>query len=174
MTLILKQLFNLLKLLNSDTGENQLAAGIACGLVLGMAPAFSLQTVFVIIILFFFRVQIGAALSSAFFFSIIAWTFDSLFDQVGQSILEESSLKALFTTLYNLPIVPFTRFYNSVVMGAMVVTLVAFIPVFFGSKVMISKYRQVVVERFKQTKFFKAIAATRFYKWYAKYDELYG
>ena len=39
MTLLLKQLFAFLKVLNSDTGENQVAAGIACGLILGFAPA---------------------------------------------------------------------------------------------------------------------------------------
>ena len=41
MTLILKQMFSLLKLLNSETGTNQIAAGVALGFIMGMAPAFS-------------------------------------------------------------------------------------------------------------------------------------
>ena len=53
MTLILKQIFALFKVLNSDKGENQIAAGIACGLILGFAPGFSPQTLLVIFILFF-------------------------------------------------------------------------------------------------------------------------
>ncbi len=174
MTILLKQLFNLFKLLNSDKGENQLAAGVACGLILGFAPSFSLQTVLVVIILFFGRIQIGAALSSAFFFSIVAWVLDPVFDSVGQVALEMESLKGLYTTMYNLPIVPFTKFYNSVVMGALIISLIAFPIIFFISKSMIVKYRNTVVKKFQETKFFKALKATSFYKWYAKYDELYG
>ena len=174
MTLLLKQLFNLFKLLNSDTGENQLAAGVACGLILGFAPGFSLQTVLVIIILFFFRIQIGAALSCAFFFSIMAWVLDPVFNQVGQTVLEMSFLKGLFTTMYNLPIVPFTKFYNSVAMGALVISIILFPVIFVLSKLMIVKYRNTVIKKFEQTKFYKGLKATKFYKWYAKYDELYG
>src|SRR5690606_10242754 len=114
MTLILKQLFSLLKLLNSDTGENQLAAGIACGLILGFAPVFSLQTLLVFVMLFFLRIQMGAAFASAFLFALIAYVFDPFFDVIGGAILEVGALKGIFTVLYNMPIVPFTKFYNSV------------------------------------------------------------
>jgi uncharacterized protein (TIGR03546 family) len=174
MTLLLKQLFNLFKLLNSDKGENQLAAGVACGLILGFAPGFSLQTVLIIVVLFFARIQIGAALSCGFFFSIIAWVLDPVFDQVGQVALEMESFKGLYTTMYNLPIVPFTKFYNSVAMGALIISVIAFPIVFFISKMMIVKYRNTVIKKFEQTKFFKALKATSFYKWYVKYEELYG
>lgn len=174
MTLILKQIFAFLKVLNSDTGENQIAAGIACGLILGFAPALSLQTLLVFIIIFLFRIQAGAAFSSAFFFAIIAWAFDPVFDSIGGAVLEMNALKGLFTTLYNMPIIPFTKFYNSIVMGAGVVSIALFPVVFFISKILVVKYRKSVVERFKETKFFKALKATSFYKWYAKYDQFYG
>lgn len=174
MTLVLKQIFGLLKLLNSDTGENQLAAGIACGLVLGFAPALSLQTILIFILLFFFRIQIGAAFTSAFFFAIVAYIFDPLFDVFGQFVLELGFLKGLFTALYNLPILPFTRFYNSVVMGAGIVSILLAPFVYIFAKKMIIKYRVTIVARFQATKFWKAVKATGFYKWYVKYDELYG
>lgn len=174
MTVMLKQVFALLKLLNSDTGENQLAAGIACGLILGFAPALSLQTILVFILLFFFRIQIAAAFASAFMFAIIAYVFDPIFHQIGSLVLEMESLKGLFTNLYNLPIVPFTKFYNSVVMGAGIVSILLFPLVFILAKVLIIKYRSTIVKRFEQTKFWKAVKATSFYKWYAKYEELYG
>lgn len=174
MTLILKQIFGLLKVLNSDTGENQIAAGVACGLILGFAPALSLQTLLVFIIIFIFRVQAGAAFTSAFFFAMVAYIFDPMFDQVGQVILEMKSLKPLYTTMYNMPIVPFTKFYNSVVMGAGVVAIAMFPVIFILTKILVKKYRLKVVAKFEKTKFWKAIKATSFYKWYAKYDQLYG
>lgn len=174
MTLILKQIFSLLKVLNSDTGENQIAAGLACGLILGFAPAFSLQTVIVIIMLFFFRIQVAAAFASAFFFAFIGFLLDPVFDSIGKSVLEMQGLKELFTAMYNMPIIPFTKFYNSIVMGAMVVSFALFPFMFFLTKKLVIKYRLTVVAKLEKTKFWKAVKATSFYKWYAKYDQLYG
>lgn len=174
MVVLLKQIFALLKVLNSDTGENQVAAGIACGLVLGFAPLLSLQTILVITILFFLRVQVGAALTSSFFFALVAWVFDPAFDRVGRKVLEMDELRELFTTMYNLPIVPFTKFYNSVVMGAGVTSLILMPFVFFLSRLAIVKYRKKVLSKLENTKLWKAVKATSLYKWYAKYNELYG
>ena len=174
MTLILKQIFGLLKVLNSDTGENQISAGVACGLIMGFSPALSLQTLLVFIIIFLFRVQAGAAFASAFFFAMVAYVFDPVFDNVGQVILEMNSLEPTFKTLYNMPIVPFTKFYNSVVMGAGVVAIAMSPIIFVLTKVFVKKYRATVVAKFQETKFWKGVKATGFYKWYAKYDSLYG
>ena len=117
MTLILKQLFGLLKLINSDTGHIQISMGLTAGFILGMTPAFSIQTILIWLTVIFFRIQIGAALISAFFFSFIAYLLDPIFHWVGSMVLESSALFGLLTSLYNLPLVPLTRFNNSVVMG---------------------------------------------------------
>jgi uncharacterized protein (TIGR03546 family) len=174
MTLILKQIFGFLKILNSDTGENQVAAGIACGLILGFAPALSLQTFLVFFLIFFLRIQAGAAFMSAFFFAMVGFLLDPVFDVIGGSVLEIEALSGLYTTMFNMPIIPFTKFYNSVVMGAGVVSIAMFPIVFFIGKKFIYKYRVVVLTRLKETKFWKAVKATAFYKWYAKYDQYYG
>lgn len=174
MTLLFRQLFNFLKMLNSETGHNQIAAGIACGFVLGMTPALSLQTLLVFLVVFFFRVQFGAAMIAAFFFKFIAFLLDPAFHAVGSSVLEMPALQGLFTSLYNMPIVPLTRFNNTIVMGSGVVTILAFPFVFLVSRAMILKYRATVLARFQQTKFWKAVKATSLYEWYYKYDKLYG
>jgi uncharacterized protein (TIGR03546 family) len=174
MTLLLKQLFGMLKLLNSETGQNQIAAGIAAGFILGMTPAFSLQTLLVFLCLFVFRIQMGAAFLAAFFFSFAGWLLDPVFHSVGSTVLTMDSLEPIFTTLYNMPIVPLTRFNNSIVMGSAVVTIILSPFVFFLSRSLIMKYRATVVARFRQTKFWKAMQATSLYKWYATYEKLYG
>ncbi len=174
MTLLLKQLFGFLKLLNSETGSHQIAWGISLGFVLGMTPVLSLQTFLVILILLFFRVQIGAALIAAFFFKFVAYLFDPFFHSIGSSVLTMDSLQPLFTTLYNMPIIPFTRFNNSIVMGSGVLAFLLTPVIFFLSLWAIKKYREKVYEKFKQTKFFKALKATALYNWYVKYDEFYG
>lgn len=174
MSLLLKQFFQFLKLLNSDTGTFQIAAGISAGFVLGMTPAFSLQTVLVFICIFLFRIQIGAAFLAAFFFKFIAYLLDPAFDAVGYWVLNLPSLQHFFTILYNMPIVPFTRFNNTIVMGSGVLSILLYPIVFFVSLYMVEQYRVQIYEKFKQTKFWKLIQATSLYKWYYKYDQFYG
>lgn len=171
MGLILKQLFSFIKLLNSDTGNISLALGMTCGFILGMTPVLSLHSLLVFLILFFFRIQIGAALVTAFFFKFVAYLLDPIFHTVGSAVLEMDSLRGFFTTLYNMPIIPFTRFNNSIVMGSAVVTFTLSPLVFLASQYFIVKYRELVVARFKSTRFWKALEATKFYQWYYKYDQ---
>lgn len=174
MTLILKQFYGLLKMLNSETGQNQIAAGIAAGFILGMTPAFSLQTVIVFLCLFIFRIQIGMAFLAAFFFKFVAWILDPAFDAVGSAVLQMDALQGLFTTLYNMPIVPLTRFNNSIVMGSAVITIILAPFVFFTARKAILKYRETVVARFKETKAWKLMKATSLYNWYCTYDKHFG
>lgn len=173
MTILLKQIFGLLKLLNSDKGTNQIAAGFAVGFILGMSPFLSLQGLLVFILMLFFRIQLGAAFLSAFFFSFIAWVFDPVFHSLGGALLSSESLKSLWTLLYTAPVIPFTRFNNSVILGAGVFAILLSPLIFFGSKILIEKYREKVVEKFKDTKFWKVVKSTALFKWYASYDKLY-
>jgi uncharacterized protein (TIGR03546 family) len=174
MTLIFKQLFGFLKLLNSETGHNQIAAGIAAGFILGMTPMLSLQSFLVFLCIFFFRIQAGAAFLAAFFFAFFGWLLDPLFHAVGVQILEMRALEGLFTTMYNVPLLPLTRFNNTIVMGSGVVALALSPVIFFVSRSLVLKYRMTVVARIKETKFWKALQATSLYKWYYTYDNLYG
>lgn len=174
MSLLLKQFFGLLKLLNSETGHNQIAAGIAMGFILGMSPMLSLQAMLVFICLFLFRIQIGAAFLAAFFFKFIAWILDPIFDEFGRAVLSSESLSSLWTALYNMPIVPLTRFNNSIVMGSGIVAILLFPVIFFVSRSLILKYRETVVARFKETKVWKAVKATSLYQWYYSYEKYLG
>ena len=174
MTLLLKQLFAFFKMLNSETGTNQLSWGLALGFVLGFSPLFSLQGILVILICLFFRVQMGAAFLAGSFFTFIAFLVDPLADQMGRWILEQEGLRSYFVQLANMPIIPWTRFNNSLVMGSGAIGFVLSIPAFFLFRYLIVQYREKVVAKFKKSKFWKALSATSFYKWYVKYEELYG
>ncbi len=173
MTLLLKQIFAFIKMLNSETGHNQLAAGIAAGFILGMTPMMSLQSLLVFICIFFFRIQMGAAFLAAFFFAFVAWLLDPVFHSVGSAVLEADSLQSLFTVMYNMPLVPLTRFNNSIVMGSAVVTIALSPVVYLVSLTLIKKYRSTVLVWLKETKLWKALKATAIYNWYYSYDKLY-
>lgn len=174
MTLLLKQFFGFLKLLNSETGSNQIASGIALGFILGFSPILSLQGLAVILIMLFFRVQIGAAFISAFFFAFVAYLLDPVCNSLGQSVLEIEALKPLFTELYNMPLVPLTKFYNSLVMGSGILGFLLSPVIFLIAKIGVHKYRQTILAKFQDTKFWKLVKATSLYQWYAKYDAIAG
>lgn len=161
-------------MLNSDTGTNQLAAGLALGLVMGFSPFLSIQTFFFFLLVFIFRIQMGAAFLSAFFFKFAAFLLDPVTDIVGRKVLETEGLRPLFVSMYNMPLVPLTRFNNSIVMGSAVLGFALAIPAFFIFKSLVIKYRLTVVARFKQTKIWKAWTGTTLFKWYTTYDNLYG
>jgi uncharacterized protein (TIGR03546 family) len=174
MTLLLKQLFNFIRILNSETGTQQIAWGLSFGLVLGFSPFLSLQTFLVLLICIFFRVQMGAAFLSGFFFSFLAASMDPWADSLGRWILEKPEWRGVFVQLYNMPLVPLTRFNNSIVMGSGALGFLASVPAFFVFTFLIKKYRKEVLMRFQESRFWKFVKATSFYKWYAKYEELYG
>ena len=76
--------------------------------------------------------------------------------------------------MYNLPVLPLTRFYNSITMGAGVVSLALAPLVFLGSKRLILIYRATVVARFKNSNWWKLWAGTSLFKWYANYAKHFG
>lgn len=174
MTILIKQLLNLIKMLHSENGTVQIAWGLTLGAFLGFSPFFSLQTFLVLFILFFFRVQFGAAFLSAFVFKFVAFLIDPWANSLGQWALEQESLRPLWTTLYNIPIVPYTRFNNSIVMGSFLVALILSPFLYFMFIILVKKYRTTVALRFEHSKAFKAVKGSKFYLWYTKYNDLYG
>lgn len=174
MSILAKQLISLIRLLHSETGQNQIAAGLAFGIFLGFAPFLSIQTLLVLFIVFIFRVQLGAAFLAAFFFKFIAFLLDPVADKLGRIALESEAFKDIWTTMYNKPFLPMTRFNNSVVMGSFIISLILCPILFFVFKSLIIKYRSTVVLKIENTKAWKAFKATKFYFWYVKYNDLYG
>lgn len=174
MTLLLKQVFAFFKMLNSETGTNQLAWGLSFGLILGFSPFLSVQTFLVFLLVFFFRIQLGAAFLSAFFFKLVAYLLDPIADHLGRTVLETPGLRPLFIQMYNMPLVPLTRFNNSIVMGSAVMGFLLALPMFFIFRVLIVKYRATVVARFKETKIWKLWMGTTIYKWYTSYQSMFG
>lgn len=172
MVMALKQFLSLVRLLHSETGTRSISAGIAAGWVLGLSPGFSLQSILIWICILCFRIQAGAAGISALVFALIAWFFDPIFDSVGTAILSAEALRPLWTTLYHAPIIPLTKFNDSVVMGSGVVALVLSPAIYWLATRLVTQYRVRVVAYLSTTKFWKWFSATRFVQWYLSYEQL--
>ena len=173
MDIFTRNIFNLFRVLHSETGSHQLASGICAGMILGLTPFFSLQSLLVFIAIIFFRVQFGAAMVATFFFSLIAFVLDPLFNSVGHFFLESETLFPLWTSLYNIPFLPLTRFNHTIVLGSGIIAVILIPLVYWLSLNLIKRYRLVVVSRFKASGFFKVVKGSKIYGAYQKWHNLY-
>ena len=141
-------------LLAQDT-PRQLALGLAMGMVLGLVPKGNLTAVVLGLIVFGSRVNLGMASVSALVFSLLAMGFEPLTGMIGEKLLMGDALQGTWTYLYNLPVVPWTAFNNTVVLGSLVLGLCLFYPVYRVSLFAFEKYQPWIkakLERYRVTK----------------------
>lgn len=174
MAIFIQQILKVLRLLHSPNGHRHLAISLTFGLFLGLSPFLSLQTLLVLFVIFILNINFALAFTSAFFFKFVAYLLDPAADLLGRWALELEPLRPLWTKLYNMPIVPYTRFNNSIAMGSFIVALLL-APIFYWFfKKMIQQYRLQIAARLEKTTWFKAIQKTKYYDYYQKYNDYFG
>lgn len=172
---MVRYIVKLIRVMHSDTDPRQISLGFSLGMILGLTPLSSPHNVFVLLAILFFRVNISAAILSFGVFSLLAFLLDPLFNLIGLSVLTQVDiLQGLWTSLYNTPLFPYTRFNNSVVMGSLLFSLVAFYPVYWGGRIIVVKYRETFMDRFNRWKITQLFRASSLYKWYARYSAMKG
>ena len=170
---MIQPIISLIGMMHSETDPRQISLGFALGMVPGLTPLTSPHNLLVLLVILFFRVNIGAAMLSWAVFSILAFALDPLFHRFGLFLLTDvGALQGLWTALYNAPLVPYTNFNNSVLMGSLIFSLLAFYPVYWGGQVMVVKYRETVMERLNRLKIVHVFRASSLYKWYSRYSKL--
>jgi len=168
-----QQILGLIRVIHSDTDPRQISLGFALGMIPGFTPLISPHNLVVLLAILFIRVNIGAAMLSWGVFTIWAFALDPLFNQIGLLLLTKVGfLQGLWTALYNAPLVPYTCFNNSVVMGSLIFSLLAFYPVYRGGRWMVVKYRETLMERFNRLKIVQVFKASDVYKWYSRYSKV--
>jgi uncharacterized protein (TIGR03546 family) len=108
---------------------------------LGLVPKGNLFAVIFLLFFFLFNVNKGMALISAALFTPVGYLIDGPAHDIGSALLLSPALAGLWTWLYNLPVVPWTKFNNTVVLGNLVVGLVLFAPLYIGFKRFVFYYR---------------------------------
>jgi len=164
--LFLKFIRQLIGTLNSDGTPRQVAAGIALGAVFGLTPLVNLHN----LALFGLALILNLSMSGVFLgwavFIPVGFALDPLFDAVGKALLGSDALRPLWTSLYNMPVVPFTNFNNSVVLGSFVFWLVTCVPFYFLWKWLVARYREQVYERLRKWRVFQLLTASKLYTTY--------
>ncbi len=163
----------ILKILRSNESPNQIAGGFILGMMMGMAPFWSLFGVFLVFILIIFNLNIASALLAYAVFSMVIYLADPLIHQLGYWLLADVQwLKPLWTYLYHAPFVPYTSFNNTVYLGSIVVSLLLAVPVFIAVKKFVANYREKYEERVKNWKWIKWIKASKVYELYERISAL--
>lgn len=162
-------IFKLIKTLHSGEEPHHMAAGFALGSIIGLTPFLSLHNLFVFIIILTLNVSISAAFFGIFFFGCFSYMFDAQFHDLGYFLLVKVEfLKPIWTYLYNIPIAPLSRFYNTVVLGSLMVSLITLFPVYWGFKQVVKCYRANFAAKVDQLKIMKIIQGNNLYQIYQK------
>jgi uncharacterized protein (TIGR03546 family) len=163
---IIKLIQSLLGALHSEGTPGQLAAGIVLGSFLGLTPIFNIHNAVIFAALVLLNVSFAGGMLGWAVFVPFGFLLDPLFDWIGHSVLLAPSLKGLWTSLYNTPIVPLTNFNNTVVLGSFVFAVLFAVPLFFVTRYAVARYRVTVGERVRQSRFYRAVTASKVYNVY--------
>jgi uncharacterized protein (TIGR03546 family) len=155
----LKLLKQIIVIFQTDISPNQVAWGFALGAILGLVPNMFMKLVLFIVIMMF-RVNVSAAFLAWAVYEILSFALDPLFDVIGYQILSIGSLNAFYTWLYNLPVVPFTKFNNTVVMGSLITGIILIIPNMIIAKKLLVYYRTHLRDKVSKWKIVKILTAT--------------
>src|SRR5690242_8850030 len=156
MLTLLKLIQSIIKTLHSDGTPGQVAAGIALGSALGLTPLVNVHNLVVFSLIVLLNVSFGGGMLGWALFVPLGFIFDPVFDRVGAALLGTPSLRPLWTSLYNTPLV----------LGSVVSWLVLAVPIFSAAPYGLARYRAPTGERVRQSRFYKAVTASQVYNWY--------
>jgi uncharacterized protein (TIGR03546 family) len=159
---MIQAIAKLIVALNGNIKKSQLAAGFAWGILLALVPLGNFFWIVLFVVSFFFKHNHASKVLLMTVLKLFSPLIAPLIDLLGWEILHINALQPLFTTLYNMPFVPFTRFYNTLVAGGLAGGIILWLPVFFLFMALIPLYRNAVVPKIKKIKIFTVIAKTPF------------
>ncbi|MDR3113845.1 MAG: TIGR03546 family protein [Endomicrobium sp.] len=142
----IKLLRDVLKILNTDASPTSLAFGAVFGVFMGLMPGI-VPKCLIFLFIMVLRVNISSAFASAALFSIAGFALDPISDKVGYFILNIDFLLPFYTYLYNLPLLPFTNFYNTIAAGNFVFSIALSVPVYFAAIKIIDYYRTHLMKK---------------------------
>jgi uncharacterized protein (TIGR03546 family) len=169
----LEILVKLVKILRSAASPNQIAMGFVFGMIIGLTPFWSFHNLILIVLLVILNINIASAIFSFIIFTAIAYLIDPLFHSFGFVLLVDmEGLKDFWTWLVHLPILAWSRYNNTVVIGSLVCALIAALPVYFLIKTGVISYRENIDAKMQKWKIVQAVKSSKIYLFYEKIKKL--
>ena len=148
----------LIAALNTNTKPRQISGAIAFALLLALIPKGNLLWIILFAITFFLKINQAIELMFLAIFSLFIWLLDPLLHVIGEAILKTPFLyDNIFTHLYNIPLLFFTKFNHTVVMGGLIVGILLFAPIYLLSNLLVKLYREKLREKIANIRFIKAL-----------------
>jgi len=134
-------LVKFLKLLNSEQAPHQLSLGLAFAMIVGLTPTLSLHNLLVLFLLLTLRANLSTFVLGWALFSLLGLLLDPLFHAIGLQLLSQPELEPMWTTMYNSSFWRLSQFNNTILLGSLLFSVLAFLPVFFLFNRLIRLYR---------------------------------
>ena len=142
-----------LRELNSSSSDKFISLAIALGLIYGFLPSSNLFSFIILIIMLIIRIPFGLFLASSAIFKTIGYFLDTIFDKTGYLVL--TSFTPFWEFVYNLPLMRWSGFNNTVVMGSLVWGIIIAIFLYIILNELIRVYREKVFSFLKKYKLLK-------------------
>lgn len=155
---MLKALVKFFKALNKNSNPREIANAICCGMILGFMPKNNALWYIIAVFCFFLRIQKSSYIIFAFLFSLLAPVLDPWFDIFGYAVLNIKFMQPAFVALMKIPLFGYTRFYNSIVMGSLLTSLILYFPIFQLAKFLVQLWRTNLVPFVRKTKLVKVVS----------------
>ena len=165
-------LAKLLKALNSDRAPGQISSAFVFAMFMGFTPTLGLHSIILLLLVLVLRVHLASFIVAWGLFSGAAYLLDPVFNDIGSSLLTRIEWQAFWADLYQSTAWRLTRFNNTTLIGSLVFSLIAALPLFFLSNWLINKYRQRFLVWINKSKVMQVIKASRFYQLIAKANEV--
>ncbi len=124
-----------------DYSVDQMAAGFALGAALGLTPVLSVHNLLFLAAPVVLRLSITTFLLGWIAAIPVGFLLDPVFHGLGSALLSSEFLTPLWTQAFNAPLLPLTRFNNTVTLGSLVFWAAASIPLFLLGRRGVATYR---------------------------------
>lgn len=168
---MLSMLAKLLRALNSESAPGQIALAFSLAFMVAMTPTFSLHNALILLLALILRINFSAFLLGFAAFSLLAWFTDPYAARLGEGLLTNPGLQDLWTAMYQSDFWRMTAFNHTLVLGGLVISLLAFVPLFILCRVLINLYRERVLVWVNKLKIAQMLKASKFYRLYKSFAE---
>jgi uncharacterized protein (TIGR03546 family) len=155
--MFVKWIATLIVAINANNRAGEIAAGISFALLLALIPTGNLLWFALFVITMLLKINFAALLLFLALFKLLVPLADGLLHRLGLLVLSLPLLSDFFSTGYNLPLLPLTRFNNTVVMGGLVAGLLLWVPVFLLFRRLVVAYRRSLRDRIAGSRLLRAL-----------------
>jgi len=128
------------------SSTRQIALAVASGAILGLVPKLGVVALLLLALLLRLQINRAAALGSVLVFSVLRLACEPFLHRAGFLVLTWKPIVPVWTWVYNLPLMPWTGFNNTQVMGGLVAGLYLSCPIYLLTSWVLIRYEAPITD----------------------------